>query len=96
MTEIPEVTEIKLLQKSRRLTVAFSDDSSFTFSCEFLRLHSPSADNRHQPATDKADVNIIAVDPVGNYGVKLVFDDGHDTGIYTWKTLYELGQKHER
>ena len=64
-------------------------------SCEYLRVYSPSAEVRgHGQAvlqTGKKDVNIIGIDPIGNYAVKLVFDDGHNSGIYSWETLYDLG-----
>ena len=98
----PTPTEIKLHQASRILEVAFSDGSSFRFTCEFLRVYSPSAEVRgHGPGqevlqTGKRDVAITAIEPVGTYAVKLVFSDGHDTGLYSWDTLYELGRDQER
>src|SRR5215475_12497326 len=98
MTE-PIPTEIRLRRASRLLEVSFSDGSRFELPFEYLRVHSPSAEVKgHGPGqevlvTGKQDVGISAVDPVGQYAVKLVFDDGHDTGLYTWKYLRELGEK---
>ena len=90
-------TDIKLHQQSRKLDVSFDDGQSFTLPCEYLRVYSPSADVRgHSPEqavlqTGKEQVNIKDIEPIGNYAVKLVFDDGHDTGLYTWDYLHELG-----
>ena len=94
---MPRPTEINLHQKSRILELAYDDGSRFELPCEFLRVYSPSAEVRgHGPGQEvlqvgKEDVNITGVEPVGNYAVKLVFSDGHDTGIYDWNYLYELG-----
>ena len=101
MTAKPRPTKIVLHQQSRTLEVAFDDDSLFNLSCEYLRVFSPSAEVRgHGPGqgvlqTGKEHVNISAVESVGAYAVKLVFDDGHDSGIYSWETLYELGSRQE-
>jgi DUF971 family protein len=90
-------TEIKLRTKSRVLEVAFDDGSRFELPFEFLRVYSPSAEVRgHGPGQEtlqlgKHEVGIRAAEPVGNYAVKLVFDDGHDSGLYAWDYLYELG-----
>ena len=90
-------TEIKLRTKSRVLEVAFDDGARFELSFEYLRVYSPSAEVRgHGPGQEtlqlgKHEVGIRSVDQVGNYAVRLVFDDGHDSGIYTWPYLYELG-----
>jgi DUF971 family protein len=90
-------TEIKLRTKSRVLEVAFDDGSRFELSFEYLRVHSPSAEVLgHGPGQEtlqlgKHDVTIRSVEPVGNYAVRLVFDDGHDSGLYTWDYLHELG-----
>lgn len=90
----PTPTDIKLLQKSRTVEITFDDGAHFIMSCEYLRTHSPSAETKYQkPIINKQDVNIIGIEPVGNYAVKFIFDDGHDSGIYSWQTLYELGQK---
>ena len=101
MTAKPRPTKIVLHQQSRMLEVAFDDDRIFNLSCEYLRVFSPSAEVRgHGPGQEvlqigKENVNISAVESVGAYAVKLVFDDGHDSGIYSWETLYELGSRQE-
>jgi DUF971 family protein len=93
---VPPPTAIKLQRRSRRLHVEFADGTAGTLTAEYLRVHSPSAEVAgHGPGegvlvTDKADVGIDRVEPVGRYAVRLVFDDGHDTGLYTWPVLYEL------
>ncbi|MCY4610639.1 MAG: DUF971 domain-containing protein [Gammaproteobacteria bacterium] len=93
-------TELHLHQRSRVLEIAFGEDR-FQLSCEYLRVHSPSAEVMgHGPGQEtlqvgKEDVAIDAIEPVGNYAVKLVFSDGHDTGIYSWDYLYELGRDFE-
>ena len=85
--------EIKLLQKTKRLELVFPENEQFSLPCYYVRQHSPSAENRYSKSGDVAkEVNIIAIEPVGNYAVKLVFDDGHDTGIYSWDKLYQLGK----
>ena len=90
-------TEIRLQIKSRQVVIAFDDGNRFELSFEYLRVHSPSAEVKgHGPGqevlqTGKENVQVTAVEPVGHYAVRLVFDDGHDTGLYTWKYLYELG-----
>jgi len=91
-------TIIKLHQKSRFLEVGFSDGASFDLPCEYLRVFSPSAEVRatDEPVDGKAMVNITAVEPMGSYSVCLVFDDGHNTGIYSWETLHELGTHYEK
>jgi DUF971 family protein len=94
---IPQPTEIKLHQKSRILEVAFADGKIFQLPCEFLRVHSPSAEVRgHGPGqevlqTGKKNVEITKIEPVGSYAVQLAFSDGHDTGIYSWDLLYDYG-----
>jgi DUF971 family protein len=98
----PTPTEIKLRTRSRVLEVAFDDGRRFELPFEFLRVHSPSAEVKgHGPGqgvlvTGKENVGIRAVEPVGQYAVKLVFDDGHDTGLYSWKYLHELGRERDR
>jgi len=90
-------TEIKLRTRSRVLEVAFDDGSRFELKFEYLRVFSPSAEVKgHGPGQEtlqlgKHDVMITSVEPVGNYAVKLVFDDGHDSGLYSWEYLHELG-----
>ena len=94
-------TEIQLHTKSRMLEIRFEDGAHFELPCEYLRVYSPSAEVQgHGPGQEvlqigKEDVTITAVEPVGNYAVKLVFDDGHDTGLYSWDTLYSLGMNQE-
>ena len=100
-TDGPIPTEIKLHRASRVLELTFADGQVFKLSCEFLRVHSPSAEVRgHGPGQEvlqvgKRDVGIDAIEPVGSYAVKLVFSDGHDTGLYTWSYLHELGRNHD-
>jgi DUF971 family protein len=98
----PNPTELSLHQKSRVLEVAFEDGSRFNLPCEYLRVYSPSAEVRgHGPGqgtlqVGKEHVNISRIEPVGNYAVCLHFDDEHNTGIYAWETLYDLGKHYER
>lgn len=98
---IPSITEIKLHQKSREMELSFADGGNFRLSFEFLRVNSPSAEVRgHGPGqetlqTGKRDVDIKALEPVGNYAVQPFFSDGHDTGIYSWDLLYRLGKNHD-
>jgi DUF971 family protein len=97
----PRPTEINLHQVSRVLDIAFEDGKSFSLPVEYLRVFSPSAEVRgHGPGQEvlqvgKREVNVSAIEPVGMYAVKLVFTDGHDTGIYSWDYLYDLGVKQE-
>lgn len=99
MTEQP--TEITLHQQSRELEIAFEDGDRFRLSFEYLRVYSPSAEVRgHSPGqevlqTGKQDVNVLGVEPVGSYAMKIEFDDGHDTGLYTWGFLRHLGKNQE-
>ena len=92
----PTPTEIKLHQASRMLEITYADGKTFTLPCEFLRVHSPSAEVRgHGPGqevlqTGKQDVAITRIEPVGTYAVQLFFSDGHDTGIYSWDLLSRL------
>lgn len=94
-------TDIRLHQRSRVLEVCFTDGQTFRLPCEYLRVFSPSAEVRgHGPGQEvlvhgKAGVNISRIEPVGRYAVKLVFDDGHDSGLYSWDYLHELGSRQE-
>jgi DUF971 family protein len=94
-------TNLCLHQKTHRLEIAFENGETFTMPCEYLRVYSPSAAVRgHGPGqevlqVDKEGVNIIAIEPVGNYAVKVYFDDGHNSGIYDWDLLYTLGKHHD-
>lgn len=100
--DTPAPTEIKLHQKSRRLEISFADGKRFELSYEFLRVFSPSAEVRgHGPGqetlqTGKKDIDILEVEAVGTYGIQPRFSDGHNTGIYSWEYLYDLGHRHER
>jgi DUF971 family protein len=93
----PHPTEILLHRVSRVLEVAFEDGSRFSLPCEYLRVESPSAEVQgHGPGqkvlvAGKRGVGIVAIEPIGHYGVLLRFDDGHDTGIFSWRTLHVLG-----
>ncbi|CAN5745940.1 MAG: DUF971 domain-containing protein [Gammaproteobacteria bacterium] len=97
MAEKPFPAEIKLHRQSRVLEVTFNDGNRFDLPCELLRVYSPSADVKgHGPETavlqtGKEQVNITLIEPVGNYAVRLSFDDGHATGLYSWSYLYDLG-----
>ena len=94
-------TEIKLLQSSRILKLSFAD-AEFNLPCEYLRVNSPSAEVQgHGPGqqvlqTGKEQVNIVAIEPVGHYAVRLIFDDGHNSGLYSWQLLYDLGVNRQR
>lgn len=100
-SKTPLPTEIKLHQKSRLLEIAFSDGKRFELPCEFLRVYSPSAEVRgHGPGQEvlqvgKKNVEITDIQPVGSYAVQLVFSDGHDSGLYSWDYLYDLGINQE-
>ena len=95
-------TGITLHQKSRVLEIAFADGRTFRLPYEFLRVHSPSAEVRgHGPGQEvlqvgKRAVEIRALEPVGSYAVQPQFSDGHNTGIYSWDYLYELGENQEK
>ena len=94
-------TEINLHKASHVLEVAFDDGSRFELPTEYLRVYSPSAEVQgHGPGQEKLqigkqDVNIERIEQVGNYAIQLYFDDNHDTGIYSWDTLYDLGQNYD-
>ena len=98
---MPKPIEIRLRKDPGVLVIAFDDDSEFEYTFEYLRVHSPSAEVRgHGPGqetlqTGKEGVIITRIDPVGHYAVRLVFDDGHDTGLYNWEYLYDLGRNME-
>ena len=95
---MPTPTEIRLKREPRIVAITFDDGSEFEYTFEYLRVHSPSAEVRgHGPGQEtlqvgKDTVAITRIDPVGHYAVRLVFDDGHDTGLYDWQYLYELGR----
>jgi DUF971 family protein len=97
----PLPVEIKLHQLSRLLELTFDDGKTFQLPCEFLRVYSPSAEVRgHGKGQEtlqigKKNVEIKAVEPVGNYAVQLAFSDGHNTGIYSWDILYDYGMRQD-
>ena len=99
---MPNPTEIRLHATSRQMEIHFDDDTRYTLSYEFLRVHSPSAEVRgHGPGqetlqTGKRNVDILSVDPVGSYAIQPRFSDGHATGIYAWDYLHSLGRDHDK
>ena len=98
MSDKPHPVDIQVHQQSRLLDITFDDGAAFSLPCEYLRVYSPSAETRgHSPATarlekGKEQVSITRIDPVGNYAVKIHFDDGHNSGLYDWQYLYNLGK----
>lgn len=96
MSDPPRPTDVRLKKQSRVLELSFEDGSHYQLPCEYLRVYSPSAEVQgHGPGQEvlqvgKERVNIDAIEPVGTYAVTLKFDDGHNTGIYSWKYLYQL------
>ncbi len=97
----PLPTDIRVRTASRLLEVAFDDGRRFELSFEYLRVFSPSAEVKGHGGGEgilqlgKRDVSISSVEPVGNYALRLLFDDGHNTGLYSWALLYELGRDQE-
>jgi DUF971 family protein len=104
MTDFPiqPPTEIKLHRRSRELEVVFADGLRGRLSAEYLRVHSPSAEVKGHAAGEgilvsgKEHVGIDRLEPIGSYAVRIVFDDGHNTGLFTWPVLYELLSDRER
>lgn len=94
----PVPTGINLHQKSRLLEIAFDDGFRFNYPCEYLRVFSTSAEVKvmDKPVHGKERVNISRIEPQGSYAVRIHFDDGHDTGIFSWSTLYELGVNYQK
>jgi len=101
MAKSPRPSDITLHQQSNMLDVTFDDGTRFSMPVEYLRVYSPSAEVRgHGPGQEvlqvgKRNVGVTAIEPIGMYAVKLVFSDGHDTGIYSWEYLHELGRKQD-
>ena len=97
----PRPIDIRLHQSSKLLEIKFDNNMECMLSCEFLRVYSPSAEVRGHGAGQevlqigKEEVNIAGVEPVGNYAVRLTFTDGHNTGLYSWDYLYDLGKNYE-
>ncbi|WP_281646074.1 DUF971 domain-containing protein [Parendozoicomonas sp. Alg238-R29] len=100
MTDVLPIS-VRLHKHSQKLELCYRNTSLFSLSCEYLRVHSPSAEvqghgeGQEILQTGKINIAITAVEPVGNYGLKLVFDDGHDSGIYTWEYLRALCDNQE-
>jgi len=100
-SDTPIPSEIKLHKKSRILELVYGDDEKYQLAFEFLRVYTPSAEARgHGPGqetlqTGKRNVDLERIEPVGTYALRLVFSDGHDSGLYSWDLLYNLGQHQE-
>ena len=96
----PTPTQLILHKISRTLEVEFDNGESFILPCEYLRVFSPSAEVRghgqEKLVVGKEHVNILSIEPVGNYAAKLIFSDGHRTGLYSWETLYSLGKNQQQ
>ena len=96
---IPRPTEIRLKRAEKLLELTFDDGAVFRLPAELLRVESPSAEvqghspEQRQLVAGAAGVGILRLEPVGNYAIRIVFDDGHDTGLYTWTYLHELGME---
>ncbi len=94
----PWPREIRVYRAEKRLEIDFDDGTTFSLPAELLRVESPSAEVQGHSASQKVTVpgkrhvGIVSLEPVGNYAVRILFDDGHDTGIYSWSYLYELGR----
>ena len=97
---IPTPIDLKLLQKTHVLEIQFDNGEKFALPCEYLRVFSPSAEVKGHGHTEgklvsgKKSINIINIEPIGHYAVRLVFDDNHQSGIYSWETLYDLAIHH--
>jgi DUF971 family protein len=98
----PWPTELRVNRADKTLTVSFDDGERFTFAAEFLRVESPSAEVQgHGPGqktivAGRRHIGIMDLEPVGNYAVRIMFDDLHSTGMYSWRYLHHLGQNQER
>ena len=101
MSTVPVPTRLRLRRRSRLLELSYGDGRDFELPCEYLRVYSPSAEVRgHGPGQEillvgKERVGIAAVEPVGRYAIRLRFDDGHDSGLYTWEYLHELATERD-
>jgi DUF971 family protein len=100
-SDTPWPTELRLAPDKANLTVVFESGERFVLAAEYLRVESPSAEvqghaaDQKQTVGGKRAVKIAALEPVGNYAVRIVFDDGHDTGLFSWSCLCELGREHK-
>jgi DUF971 family protein len=96
----PWPTELRLIKDEARLEIEFSDGRTHSLPAEYLRVESPSAEVQGHGANQKKivagcrRVKVVELEPVGNYAIRIVFDDGHDTGIYSWSYLHELGESY--
>jgi DUF971 family protein/molybdopterin converting factor small subunit len=100
MSDVTPV-QIALHQKSRELEIHFNDGTQYHLPCEYLRVFSPSAEvkaakNRGEIIRGKQDVNITNIEPMGSYAIRILFDDGHDSGVYSWSTLKSLSEHYDR
>jgi DUF971 family protein len=92
---------IRLRKATRQITLEYEDGTSFDLPFEYLRVHSPSAEvqghglDQGVLQTGKENVRVTSIEPIGHYALRFVFDDGHDTGLYTWEYLYELGAQQD-
>ncbi|AXS81281.1 gamma-butyrobetaine hydroxylase-like domain-containing protein [Dechloromonas sp. HYN0024] len=99
--DTPIPSEIKLHKKSRRLELIYGEAQRYSLDFEFLRVYTPSAEARGHGAgqetlqTGKRNVDVDAIEPVGTYALRLIFSDGHDSGLYSWDLLYNLGKHHD-
>ena len=98
----PWPTDIKLKKSERAIEISFDDGVRYCLPAELLRVESPSAEvqghgqSQKKTVAGKANVAIETLEPIGNYAIRIVFDDGHETGLYTWETLYRLGRDSDR
>jgi DUF971 family protein len=101
MSDSPKPTDIVLHTQSHSLEIQFDDGARFVLPCELLRVYSPSAEVRGhwgqyaKLQVDKQDVNITKIQPIGAYAIKIFFDDGHNSGLYDWGFLYDLGRRQD-
>ncbi|MBL8532074.1 MAG: DUF971 domain-containing protein [Hyphomonadaceae bacterium] len=97
----PWPTDLVFDREAKALHIRFDDGAAFDIPFELLRVESPSAENKGHgpspppPVTGKANVGVVRVDPVGRYAVRITFDDGHDSGLYSWDLLYDLGRERD-
>ncbi|HEX2593745.1 MAG TPA: DUF971 domain-containing protein [Rhizomicrobium sp.] len=102
MSTIAWPTELRVNPDRNALSIAYDNGDRFALAAEYLRVESPSAEvqghglNQKQVVTGKEQVKITKLEPVGNYAVRIIFDDGHDSGLYSWDYLHELGRDHNK
>lgn len=98
----PWPTDLVFDREAKLLRISFDDGAAFEIPFELLRVESPSAENKGHggeappPVTGKANVGVVRAEPVGRYAVRIVFDDGHDSGLYPWDLLYDLGRDKQK